>query len=397
MKWRNQFLALLCLAGFVGLGILYFRNWVVQKPFGIILFIGEGLTSQRVAATRVYRGGADNPLTIDRLEFSARLRNYSADFAVPDAGAAASAIATGARAKNGSISLDQTGAPRKTILEIAHEAGRATGIVSDGALTNPAVAAFYTHAASTKQQGKFAAALTRSETIDVALGGGAADFASVEKGIKMQVIKNSSELEEISLWQHPRVLGLFANDDLPFADEIAAGTSDKPSLGDMVRRAIELLQQNRRGYVLVVDARLMATAAFQNQGERTLRQTAELDHAIQVAREYAGRNSAILVTGDAGIGGMSVNGFPFRYDSGVAILGLNSLGEPWITWATGPNGEKNSDATAATKNPEPAAVAAAAALNTVDDPIASAAGLRMERVRGTLESTQLFGILRDAL
>ena len=67
MKWRNQILALICLLAFAALGVLYFQNWVVQKPFGIILFVGEGLTAQRTAATRVYIGGADNPLAMDGL------------------------------------------------------------------------------------------------------------------------------------------------------------------------------------------------------------------------------------------------------------------------------------------------------------------------------------------
>src|SRR5207248_6803921 len=97
MKWRNQILALICLLAFAALGVLYFQNWVVQKPFGIILFVGEGLTAQRTAATRVYIGGADNRLAMDALGFSARLRNQSADFAVPDAAAAASALATGTK------------------------------------------------------------------------------------------------------------------------------------------------------------------------------------------------------------------------------------------------------------------------------------------------------------
>ena len=43
MKWRNQLLALFCLLAFAGLGVLYFQHWVARKPFGIILFIGEGL------------------------------------------------------------------------------------------------------------------------------------------------------------------------------------------------------------------------------------------------------------------------------------------------------------------------------------------------------------------
>src|SRR5438552_10471643 len=151
MKWRNQILALICLFAFAALGVLYFKDLVVQKPFGIMLFVGEGLTAQRTAATRVYIGGADNRLAMDGLEFSARLRNHSADFAVPDSAAAASALATGIRVKNGTIAIAESGAPLQTILEIARKEGRSTGIVTDGALTNPTMAAFYAHASTAQQ------------------------------------------------------------------------------------------------------------------------------------------------------------------------------------------------------------------------------------------------------
>ena len=402
MKWRNQILALICLLAFAALGVLYFQNWVVQKPFGIILFVGEGLTAQRTAATRVYLGGADNPLTMDGLEFSARLRNHSADFAVPDSAAAASALATGIRVKNGTIAIAESGAPLQTILEIAHQEGRATGIVTDGALTNPTVAAFYAHASTAKPPQQFATTMIEQSAVDIALGGGAADFDKAKLDqTRVRVVRNLPELEQISGWQQPRLLGLFAANDLPFTDEVAART-DQPSLADMVRRAIELLQVNRHGYVLVVNAHLMASAAWQNLGERTLRETAELDRAVQISREYAGRNSAIIVCGDAAIGGMNVNGYPFRYDTGVAILGLNSAGQPWVTWATGPNVGKTG-ATAESSSArdlsalEPAAVQAASALNSLEDPIANASGLRMEKLRGTINNTQIFEIIRDAL
>jgi len=402
MKWRNQILALICLLAFGAVGVLYFQNWVVQKPFGIILFVGEGLTAQRTAATRVYIGGADNPLAMDGLEFSARLRNRSADFAVPDSAAAASALATGIRVKNGTIATAESGAPLQTILEIAHQEGRATGIVTDGALTNPTVAAFYAHASTAKPPQQFATTMIEQSAVDIALGGGAADFDKAKLDqTRVRVVRNLPELEQISGWQQPRLLGLFAANDLPFTDEVAART-DQPSLADMVRRAIELLQVNRHGYVLVVNAHLMASAAWQNLGERTLRETAELDRAVQVSREYAGRNSAIIVCGDAAIGGMNVNGYPFRYDSGVAILGLNSAGQPWVTWATGPNGGKTGatveSSTARDLSAlEPAAVQAPSALNSLEDPIANASGLRMEKLRGTIDNTQVFEIIRDAL
>ena len=402
MKWRNQILALICLLAFAALGVLYFKNWVVQKPFGIILFVGEGLTAQRTAATRVYIGGADNPLAMDGLEFSARLRNHSADFAVPDSAAAASALATGTRVKNGTIAIAESGAPLQTIIEIAHKEGRATGIVTDGALTNPTVAAFYAHASTAKQPQQFATAMINQSAVDIAFGGGTADFdkAKLDQA-RLHVVRNLPGLEQITGWQQVRLLGLFAANDLPFTDEVAART-EQPSLADMVRRAIELLQVNRRGYVLVVNAHLMASAAWQNLGERTLRETAELDRAVQISREYAGRNSAIIVCGDAAIGGMNVNGYPFRYDSGVAILGLNSAGQPWVTWATGPNGGRTGvsveSSTARDLSAlEPAAVQVPSALNSLEDPVANATGLRMEKLHGTIDNTQVFEIIRDAL
>src|SRR5438046_9754294 len=205
MKWRHQILALICRLAFAALGVLYFQNWVVQRPFGVMLVIGEGLTTQRIAATRVYIGGADSPLAMDGLEFSARLRNHSADFAVPDSGAAASALATGTRVKNGTISVAESGAALKTILEIAQDEGRATGIVTDGPLTNPTTAAFYAHANNAKQPQEFASALIERDAIDIVLGGGATEFKKEKLNqTRIRVVHNLPELEKITGWQHTR-------------------------------------------------------------------------------------------------------------------------------------------------------------------------------------------------
>src|SRR5438132_3993586 len=100
MKWRNQLLALLCLAVFAGLGVLYFQHWVVQKPFGVILIIGEGLAPERIALTRVYVGGSDARLALDRMPNVALVTNHSSNFAVSYQSAAARALATGTKVNN---------------------------------------------------------------------------------------------------------------------------------------------------------------------------------------------------------------------------------------------------------------------------------------------------------
>src|SRR5260370_27173221 len=145
MKWRNQLLALVCLFAFVGVGVIYFQHWVIRKPFGIILFVAEGLSPARLAPTRTYAGGAGTRMNLDSMAHAALVMNYSTDFAAPDQAAAATAIATGERGTNRAVAINCDGKPIKSILELAREHGRATGLETDTKLTDPTSAAFYAH------------------------------------------------------------------------------------------------------------------------------------------------------------------------------------------------------------------------------------------------------------
>lgn len=425
MKWRNQLLALFCLAVFLAFGVFYFRYWVVQKPFGIILFIGEGLGSGRLAAARIYSAGADTPLTLDSLPYTAFLKNYSLDFATPDEAAAATALATGVKVKNGAIGVDAAGKSLMNMLELARESGRMTGLVTNGLLTNVTPASFYAHA-SKQDHPEFARVLTEDAKIDLVLGGGSAAFVPETNGghrsdgrdllselqdAGYDLVRSLEELEEVPRWRRPRLFGLFSMKELASADDDDA-QGDEPSLADMVRRAIELLQFNSGGYLLVVDAGLMRKAAQENDGQRTLLETIELDRAVSVALRYAGAKSTILVCGDVAIGGLNLNGLPPREQAGPALLESRTAVIPWLTWATGPNGVKNPPTSTDPISPaeklaepleapahirEPAAFYAESALHTADDVSAFGSGLGADALHGTLESTAIFDIIRDNL
>jgi alkaline phosphatase len=420
MKWRNQLLALICLAVFAGLGVLYFQHWVVQKPFGIILIIGEGLAPERIALTRVYTGGADTRLAVDGMPHVALVRNNSNDFAVADQAAAASALATGVKVNNRAVSVDPGGKPLTTILELARSHGRATGLVTDGPVTNATCAAFYAHAGNAYDGEQLAQQLVDGGNIDICMGMSAAEFIPTTKqGARadnrdlllqlrqngFEIVRNRAELESIPPWRRTKLFAAFAD-----AGNQNTGLSEQPALSDIVRRAIELLQYNPRGYVLVVDASRMRQAAQVNNAEKTLSETAELDRAVATAQRYAGPKSTIIVCGDTAVGGLHANGFPFRKDSGIAVLGLNPSGEPWITWATGPNGTESYGAgklpeQRAPENPEaakkeqtePAAFYTKSALETVEDVIAYGSGEGSEVLQGTVDNTQIFQLMRDQL
>ena len=182
MKWRNQLLAVFCLLAFGGLGILYFQHWVIRKPFGIILFVGEGLSPARLAPTRVYAAGAGTRLNMDSMANAALLMNHSKDFAAPDAAAAATAIATGERVNNRALAINGDGKAIRSIVELAREHGRATGLVTDAKLTDPTSAAFYAHPSDSSDNEKIAAEFVDRGNVDIAMGGGAAQFLPATKG-----------------------------------------------------------------------------------------------------------------------------------------------------------------------------------------------------------------------
>jgi len=463
MKLRNQLLALGCLLVFIAFGFLFFRNWVVQKPFGIILFVADGLSTNTLTAARIYEQGADHRLTVEAFPHLALISNYANDFAVPDSAAAATAIATGIKGNNGSISMDPRikGKELQSILALAHEAGRATGIVTTGNLADATPAAFYAHTADVHDVQSIARQFVEDSRVDIALGGGLADFTPESKGGQRKdgrdlwlelrgkgyfEVRTKAELESTPTFLTGPLVGIFADGNLPFSSEVQSG-SQQPSLQDMVGRAIEFLQTNRRGYLLVVDAALISSAARKNNAERVLNETRDFDHAVETALRYAGGKALIVAVGKHDIGGLTLNGYPLRDDHGVALLGTNASGVPSITWSTGPNGVQGAErisavpspapapgsaqiggtattsvadvsasgsssasgtlaATSAPQRPpeplrnarsEPAAFAAPEAIATARDMIAVGVGPGAERVNGFMDNTDIFKILQKEL
>jgi alkaline phosphatase len=115
-------------------------------------------------------------LNVDSMPFAALVMNYSKDFAAPDQAAAATAIATGERVTNRAIAIKSDGKPIKSIIELAREYGRATGLVTDGTLTDSTSAAFYAHTGDPGDLEKIAAEFVDGGNIDIAMGGGAAQL-----------------------------------------------------------------------------------------------------------------------------------------------------------------------------------------------------------------------------
>ena len=414
MRQRNHLLAFALFALFIACGVFYFYRYAERKPFGVILFVGEGLVSNKLAAARLYDGGADRRLAIDSLPNVALLSTHAADFAVPDAAAAASALACGVKVDNRALSTDPAGQPRATLFELARRRGRATGLVTNGRLTDPTPAAFYAHTADCRDRAPLALQLAERAGLDVIFGGGSTDFVpEAAHGQRRDgrdltremarrgylLLADGSGLRISQPWSNPKLLGFFGAEALRFGGqtgETPAEGSHPPSLSEMTRAAIENLQRRAGGYLLVVDAGLISRASQANDGEGALRELLELDHAVAVALQYAGAKTLVLVAGgEKSTGGMTLNGYPLRQDHGVSLLGMNAEGLPSITWATGPNGAQPGPD--ASPSMAPAAFYAPAAANVMDNALAAGFGPGSERLRGFLDNTFVFNLIGSQL
>ena len=409
-KVRNRLLALGCLLVFLGLGALFYVNWVVQRPFAVILFLADNLTPSVLTPARNYQGGADHRLTLEKLPHLALVSTHANDFAVADGAAAATSIATGKKGNNGAVGVPAAKGMSPTLLGIARERGRSVGIVSSASVTDATPAAFYAGTPDALDHAGIALQLAESGSIDVVLGGGGADLLPREKGGQRSdgrdligemggrgydIVRTEVELEGLPLWRSPRTLGIFSMGNLNFANE-PVGDTGQPSLASMVRNAIRLLQYNPRGYFMVVDAGLAARSGSQNEGERTLREILSLDEAVAEALAYAGEDALVVVVGKRNVGGLRLNASPFRNDKGAALLGINTQGVPSITWSTGPE----SGTRMAPEGPvstEPAASKRAAGVGTAEDAVAVGTGPGAEALRGFKDNTDIFKVLEKSL
>lgn len=409
-KLRNRLLALVCLFVFLAGGVLFYVTWVIQRPFAMVVFLSDNLTPSVITAARIYAGGADNRLAVEKFPHLALLSTHANDFAVADGAAAAGAIATGHKANNRSLRFEGGKTSLPTLIELARKSGRATGIVSNTTLTEATAAAFYAGTSDPLDFETIGRELAEKSDINVLLGGGAADLLPDGKDgrrrdgrdliLEMRnrgydIVRNRQEMESTPQWRAPKVLGLFSDGPMAFADEVQAAAA-QPSLSDMVLQAILLLQYNPKGYLLIVDAGLAGKAAQQNQGERMLQEIVELNRAVATAVAYAGEKALIVVAGRTNPGGVRLNGYSFRNDKGAAVLGINAQGLPSLTWSTGPGSGPNPSPQGLSQT-EPSAFKTAAAVGTAEDVIAVSSGPGTEVLQGFQDNTEIFRVLRKGL
>ena len=244
---------------------------VLTDLVGLPALTAAHYTSGQLDTTQLPVRGLVSPVASDRL--------------VPDAAAAATALATGQRGAIGSLAP----ADLATALEAAEQAGKKTGIVTTGRLTDPLPAAFYAHAKLDDADGLAEAAVDfEGDGLDVVFAGGADAFDDALLTEWSDAAELSTEWTNDPVDDDVAAVRLIADGPLDPAAERSSGASDHPTLSAMVETALDGLTQHDEGSLLVVVAAGPAAVASEHGGgEALVSELVDLDAAVASAVEIA--------------------------------------------------------------------------------------------------------------
>jgi alkaline phosphatase len=435
----------------------------------VILFLGDGMGVSTVTAARIFAGqrqgspGEEYELSFERFPNVALVKTYNTDAQVADSAGTMSAIMAGEKTRIGHISVSAAAAhgdcraalenELPTLLEMAVDEGFGTGVVSTTRITHATPAATYAHvphrdwesdtqlppeaiAAGCRDIARQLVEFDRGAGIDVVLGGGRAVFLPAtaddpeypqvkgvrsdgrnlirewrERGADRTYVWNLEQFEALVPNAAGPVLGLFEPSHMQYEADRARDPAGEPSLAQMTAFAIKKLQNNPKGFFLMVEGGRIDHAHHGGNAHRALVDTVAMADAVQIALELTDTaETLILVTADHSHT-LTISGYPRR---GNPILGVvvppagedatDAEGRPYTTlgYANGPGyravlEDLTEVDTLALDYRQVAAVPMASETHGGEDVAAYAIGPAAEGVRGVMEQNQLFYVMQRAL
>jgi alkaline phosphatase len=343
------------------------------------------------------------------------------------------ALVCGRKTINGAVSVAPgTGGGTDTLatlLEIAESRGMSTGVVTTTRVTHATPAACYAHVLDRGEEEAIAAQAVPGsgnrrlgDGMEVILGGGllawfpegtgegrrtdGRNLVREMEGAGYRFVEDAAGLRRAEAEGAGRILGFFSGSHMAYEADRDTTGGGQPSLAEMTRVAIGVLSRNPAGYFLMVEGGRIDHALHENNGYRAITDALAFDRAVAEARRLVPDNTVIIVTadhdhtmtltGEAGAaadvftqGGKDMNGVPY-----TAIL-----------FGTGPTAAGPYPDTLDFRwGPDPDFRERAAIPLPYEDHGAADVPLYafgpeplLAGIRGSLDNTEVFGVLRGAL
>jgi alkaline phosphatase len=323
------------LAGALGLGLSQLtglagaqaiRPEIDLRARNVIFYCYDGFTWEDYGAARAYAARHQGrTLALERLfalGAAGSMMSHSLTSIVTDSAAASSAWSTGRKVVNGALSTFPDGRELTTIMALAKQAGKATGVATTTTATHATPAGFVVSVPGRGAEQDIAD-LYYDFGLEVILGGGNrffdpearndgrdlyADFAA--RGYDVVRTK-----EALAASNGSKLLGIFAQGHVPYEiDRVFQGV-DTPSLADMTRQALRVLSGYGNGFVLQIEAGRIDHSNHATDAATTLWDTLAADAALEVVLSFIDNHpdTLLILASDHGTGGGAVYGLGSGY------------------------------------------------------------------------------------
>ncbi|WP_105253876.1 alkaline phosphatase [Pseudoalteromonas sp. T1lg75] len=326
--------------------------------------------------------GEEGYLSFEQFPYSAQVKTYNVDAQTPDSAGTMTAMVSGVKTDVGVIGVDEdvergncetvAGNELVTALELAEIRGLSTGVISTARITHATPAATYAKSAdrnwedvSDMPEEAIAAGCqdiasqlvnfeknlearflgTDVDGIEVVMGGGRRHFLPKDEAFNSDDARSTVEgdrtdgLDLTAQWQEQyengvyvwdragfdaidadaeRVFALFNESHMQYEADRGSDISGEPSLSEMTEKAIDILDNNDKGFFLTVESGRIDHAHHAGNAYNALHDTIELAKAVQLAVDSTNpEETLILVTADHSHV-FTIAGYPKR---GNPILG----------------------------------------------------------------------------
>jgi len=292
-------------------------------PPRVILVIADGTGISHWTAGML----SSDSLALWRFPVTGLVDTRNVEGKITDSAASATAYATGVLTFNRFIGMGPDSSILETVMEQASRRGMSTGLVATSSIVHATPASFASHVLDRGEYEEIASQMAGS-AVNVLLGGGRVYFDPAhredgvdylnELGRDRQTVSNAAELSAVREVEASGLIGLFADNAMPAADE-----GRTPTLAEMTSAALAVVDRDPDGFLLVVEASQIDWLAHDNQPfERVASEVLDCDAALHIALDYLERTpgALVVVVADHETGGTTVlegaAGWELRYSSG---------------------------------------------------------------------------------
>ncbi|KAI4456858.1 alkaline phosphatase [Holotrichia oblita] len=320
----------------------------------VIIFIADGMGITTSTAARIYGKGEQGFLTFDKFPNIGVLKTYSANKYVPDSCSTATAMFCGVKANQKTTGVDSTvdfedcfGSlnPQARVSSIINWAQDA-GFVTTTRVTHATPSALFAHSpnrnweceAVIPDNSRVCKDIARQliedqpgKNINVIMGGGRQVLQSnvvgknndpidtwacyskdgrdlikdwkddkIRRNASYAFVSNNGELNNLNT-SSEFVLGIFANGHLSMDHARDRSSSGMPSLANMTEKAIQVLQKNENGYILMVEGGLIDFGHHRGHAKQALNEAVRfsdtIERTLELIKDYES-DTLVIVTSD---------------------------------------------------------------------------------------------------